>query len=485
MEFEFSKNLKTGFFWLGLFKTVGQVFIWLNTIIIARFLHPSDYGLVGMANLITTFVVLIGDFGFGTAIVQEKDLKPIHVHSLFWIIVAIGMAFLLVLYFGAPIAAMFFDNSEVLPILQLSVVAMFFNIISDIPVKLLLRDLRYRSSGLLDFASNLAASISVLILAIRGYGAYSLVFGAILTGFLKFSLACLQCRWFPKATFQKQGLKKFVKFGGNIVTSRILWYIYSNADYAILAKKLGKIPFGLYSFAFNFACIPINKLRPILYPVLFSSFSKIQDDLPQLREKYLKIVDFMFTCYVLIYCGLFWVSPEFVKIFLGDQWEPIIPVLQILLIAQPLRALSSSSPPVTVVLGRPDIGVKNMIVFITIMVPSFLIFSNWGTIGVGLAWCFVYPIAFLITLIMRLRVVGIPLRTFLLRLVPSFKFVLVTSLAIFVYKSLLVRMYSSPDIIFLWVSFLGTILVGTFSNFFVLWVFEKRYINMVFSFIKS
>lgn len=485
MEFDFAKNLKSGLFWIGLFKTAGQIFIWANTIIVARFLQPSDYGLVGMANLITSFVMLIGDFGFGASIVQKKDIKPVHVHSLFWITASIGMFFLLLLYFGAPIAVMFFNNPEVLPILQLSVVALFFNIISDIPIKLLLRDLRYKSSGVVDFASHLLASISVLILAIRGYGAYSLVFGSILVGFLKFSFACLQSKWFPEATFQKQGLSGYIKFGGHLVISRILWYIYSNADYAILAKKLGKVPFGLYSFAFNFACIPTNKLQPILYPVLFSSFSKIQDDLPLLRARYLKIVDFMFTCYAMIYCGFFWVSPEFVKIILGDQWEPIIPVLQILLMVQPIRSISSSSPPVEIVLGRPDVGVKNMIIFISIMVPSFFIGSTWGMIGVALAWCFIYPIAFLLTLIMRLSVVGIPLRQYLLRLVPGLKFILITSLAIFLYKSLLFRMYGSQNIIFLWINFVGTILVGTLSNLFVLWFFEKRYINMVFSFIKS
>ena len=485
MKFDFTKNLKSGLFWIGLFKTAGQVFIWTNTIIIARFLDPADYGLVGMANLITSFILLIGNFGFGTSLVQKKDLQAIHVHSLFWITAAIGLFSSIVLYFGAPLSASFFENPEVVPILRLSLVALFFNIISDIPAKLLLKNLRYKSSGLTDFASNFIASVSVLILAIKGYGAYSLIVGSIISGVLKFLLACFLEKWYPKFQFQRKGLKGFLTFGGAIVINRILWYAYANSDYVILAKRLGQVSFGLYSFAFNLACMPASKLRPIIYPVLYSSFSQLQDDLPQLREQYLKIVNFSFSFYAMIYCGIFWVCPEFVEIFLGSKWLPIIPVLQILLVVQPLRSISSLSSSVTDALGRPDVGALNMLIFVVIMVPSFAIASYWGMIGVALAWCFIYPIAFIIVMRRALHVSEISLSHYTAQLVSGLKFILFTSVAIFLYKTLLSHLYSTHDIAYVWVSLLGTIFVGTLSNLCVLWFFEKRYINMILSLVKK
>lgn len=484
MKFQFTQNVTSGLFWIGLFKTFGQLFIWVNTISIAHFLNPADYGLVAMASLLTTFILLIGDFGFGSSIIQKKELHMIHVYSLFWIAATVGIGFLLVVYFGAPWYAGFFNNVEIIPILQLSTVAFFFNIIADVPNQLILKNLRYKTTGLIDFTSNLVASISVLVFAIRGFGAYSLVFGSIITGVLKFSLACWFGRWFPQAQFQRQGLRGYFKFGGALVIDRILWYAYSNADFIILAKRLGQVPFGLYSFALNLATIPTSKLQPILYPVLFSSFSKIQEDLPQLRAHYLKIIDFVFTLYAMIYCGIFWVIPEFVKIFLGPKWEPIIPVIRILLLIQPLRAVSSLSPSLINALGRPGVGAKNMVIFVALMIPSFFLASQWGMMGVAYVWCTVYPVAFFITLTQTNRVSGITLPQYVAQLVSGLKLSVLTSIVIFTFRFFLEQLYPTRNLVFLWLNFGGTIGVGIIVNAAGLWFLERRYLTMIWTLFK-
>ena len=486
-QFSFAQNIKSGLFWIGIFKFTGQFFIWANTIIIARYLNPADYGIVGMAALITDFILLIGNFGFGSSIIQKKDLQDIHIFSLFWITFLIGIFLSILIYLIAPLGASFFQNKQIIPILKLSAIALLFNILSDIPNSILLKDLKYKYAGISDFTSNLIASICVLIFVIMGHGAYSLVYGSIISGSIKFLLACMLGRWFPKLKFKQDGLRPFFKFGRSIVVSRVLWYLYSNSDYLILAKKLGQITFGYYSFAFNFACIPTNKLQPIIAPVLFSSFSKIQDDFLQIRKQFLKIVNFVFTFYGIIYCGIFWIIPEFVTIFLGSKWEPIIFVLQILLMVQPLRAVSNIAPSLINSLGKPEIGVKNMLVFIAIMIPSFLIGAVWGMIGVALMWCIAYPIAFFIVLLNNLRVAQIPLMDYLYQLLPGLRIIFTVSIILYVYKQLISvfsMIYPSYDI-WIWVNFGGTIIVGFFANILFLWRFDVTFLRRLRNFIKK
>ncbi len=486
MATDFKQAVKSGLFWLGLFKVIGQAFIWISTILIARFLEPADYGLMGMATLITSFVVLIGDFGLGFSIVQKKELEPVHVHSLFWISAAMGLGFFLVLYILSPLAGKFFENDQVIPILRFSCVSLFFGIIGDIPMKLLLRDLRYKSVGAAEFTSSLTASICTLVFAMKGYGAYSLVWGTIISAILKLCMACCLNPWTPRLIFQTRGLGHFMSFGGNLVASRILWYIYSNADYGILSKRLGTSAFGLYSFAVNFATIPVSKLQPILQPVFFSAFSKIQDDLPRLREEYIKIINVLFPIYATVYCGFFWISPEFVSIFLGQKWEPMIPVLRLLLLIQPLRAIYSGSPPLALVVGRPDVAAKTTLVFTCFMIPAFWVASAWGMEGVAIAWCCVYPFAMLISFSMQIRLVNISLWTLLKQFTSGVKFIIITSLVIGAFKYGLPHIYVFEDqVVHLWVQFLGTILVGIVSNAGVLWFLERQYIDQARTFMKK
>jgi len=484
MKFHFKQNIRAGIFWIGLLKTIGQVFLWINTIIIARFLDPAAYGLAGMATLVTGFILLVGSFGFGASIIQKKDLQNIHLYSLFWITFSIGLFFSIIVYFASPIAARFFNNPKVAPLLQLSAGALFFSIISEIPYSLLIKNLQYKFAGLVDLFSSLIANVSILIFAIKGFGAHSLIFGSIIMGFLKLSLSCLLNHWLPRLQFRRNGLRGFLKFGGAIVTSRILWYLYDNADYMILAKKLGQVPFGLYSFAFNLASTPTNKLQPILSPVLYSSFSMIQDDHPQIRDKYLKIISFAFTFYAMIYCGMFWVSREFVTLFLGSKWVQIILVLQILLAVQPFRAISSFSSSLIDALGRPAVSAVNTFILLIIMVPSFLLGSRWGMIGVSVMWCLAYPVAFFITMSRNMRVAQIPLKKYLMQLLPGLRLVAIASVVLYLFSVLVSHASFADESRHQLVSLIGKMVLGAISYLLTLLYFDRELIRMAIRFVK-
>lgn len=483
MTFQFKQNIRSGIFWIGSFKVAGQILLWINTIIIARFLNPADYGLAGMAILVTSFVLLVGSFGFGASIIQRKDLQSAHLHSLFWITLGIGLFISVLVYAISPLVARFFDSPPVAPLLQLSSAALFFSIVSEIPYSLLIKNLRYKSAGAVDLFSNLTANIMVLIFAVRGLGAYSLVLGSVILGFLKLILSCALSRWAPRLQFQGRGLRAFIRFGGAIVASRILWYLYDNADYMILAKRLGKVPFGLYSFAFNLASMPTNKVHPILSPVLYSSFSMIQDDRGQIRERYLAIIQVSFAFYAMIYCGMFWVSREFVSLFLGAKWLPIILVMQILLAVQPFRAIGSFSATLIDALGRPSVGAVNQLILCAIMIPAFLVGSRWGMIGVSAMWCLAYPIAFIIMVARIMKVADIPLRDYFRQLLPGLRLVAFASSALYAFSVILPHMLSNGTR-HEWVSLIGKMALGSASYAFVLLRFERRLLEMALRFLR-
>jgi O-antigen/teichoic acid export membrane protein len=284
--------------------------------------------------------------------------------------------------------------------------------------------------------------------------------------------------------FQRHGLRGFLKFGGAIVTSRMLWYLYDNADYMILAKKLGQVPFGLYSFAFNLASTPTNKVQPILAPVLYSSFSMIQDDRPQMRDKYLKIIGFAFTFYAMIYCGMFWVSREFVTIFLGSKWVQIILVLQILLAVQPLRAISAFSSSLIDALGKPAVSAVNTFILLVIMVPSFLLGSRWGMVGVSIMWCLAYPVAFFITMSRNMRVAQIPLKQYFKQLLPGLRLVVIASAVLYLFSVLLSHVPFASESRHQLVSLFGKMALGAISYVLTLLYFDRELIKMAIGFVR-
>src|SRR5271170_7190986 len=69
------RALVGGVAWTASGKWLSQLITWIVTLIVARLLAPSDYGMVWMAALCLGLVTLFSEFGLGTAIVTLRDLS--------------------------------------------------------------------------------------------------------------------------------------------------------------------------------------------------------------------------------------------------------------------------------------------------------------------------------------------------------------------------------------------------------------------------
>ncbi|HEX8948359.1 MAG TPA: oligosaccharide flippase family protein, partial [Dissulfurispiraceae bacterium] len=76
--------------WLGIGKAITQAGTWCATLLIARILSPADYGLVGMAGLVTGIVMLLGDFGLGSSLIRKETAGKDELSALVYATAAIG-----------------------------------------------------------------------------------------------------------------------------------------------------------------------------------------------------------------------------------------------------------------------------------------------------------------------------------------------------------------------------------------------------------
>jgi PST family polysaccharide transporter len=107
-----------GAIWLTLFRGSGQIFSWLTTIIVARILSPSDYGLMDMATILTGYVVLFSSLGLGMAIIQRENITENALSSLFWLLVSWGFFLAIVCLFLAYPTVAIFNEPRLLRVTQ-------------------------------------------------------------------------------------------------------------------------------------------------------------------------------------------------------------------------------------------------------------------------------------------------------------------------------------------------------------------------------
>jgi O-antigen/teichoic acid export membrane protein len=137
--------------------------------------------------------------------------------------------------------------------------------------------------------------------------------------------------------------------------------------------------------AFRFANLPSSEVG-ILSRIAFPVYSKLQDDLPKLKNAYLKMVKLFAFLAIPLAGGIFLLAPQLTQIFLGNKWMPIVPALKILAISSLIREIIGTSGALFNAKGRPDIDFKiNLIRVITLAITIYPLTMMWKITGTSLA----------------------------------------------------------------------------------------------------
>src|SRR3954470_2651338 len=70
---QINRMVKRGALWAFGSQVGGQIIRFLSVIVLARLLTPNDYGAASIAISLATFSAILGDLGYGTALVQSAE----------------------------------------------------------------------------------------------------------------------------------------------------------------------------------------------------------------------------------------------------------------------------------------------------------------------------------------------------------------------------------------------------------------------------
>lgn len=399
-----------GLFWTGGARLLSQILTWAITIVVIRLLNPGDYGLLAMATVFMSFLALLAEAGLGAALIQAPEVDDLKLRRIFGAVILIDAALFLLQFVAAPAIAHFFAEERLVPIIRVLAFQFLLMIFTVIPLALLSRRLDFKRQSMIDLASAVCGSLSTLGLALGGYGVWALVIGSLVAAGIR-SLAINVVSPFLKwPDFSLRDLRDVMAFGRQVTAARLLWFMYSQADILIAGKLLGKELLGFYSVSMHLASLPVQKISSILNQVAFPAFARAQHDTKRSASYLLKAVRILSFVAFPVLWGVSSISPELIVILLGPKWGLAILPLQILALIMPLRMMSGIVFTATDGMGRPDVSVNNLIVANLVMVPAFAVGSNWGLVGLSVAWGCVYPVVVLANLARALPVINLKVR---------------------------------------------------------------------------
>jgi len=287
------RRVLDGVLWLTVVKVFGQAISWAITLYVIRILSPDDYGLMAMAGVYLSFMIIFNEVGLGAAIIQKKDLSQEDLSNIYWAVLFINGALYLLSFLAAPLVAAFYNEPRVTDVIRVASITFILNSLGLVSYNMLTREMIFNRRSQAEMIGNTAGALSTLWLALHGFGVWSLVWGNIIVELVKNVFFVLFYPWRLKFAFSLSKIKDMTHFGSKVALARFFWYFASSMDLLIAGKILGKTQLGYYSIAVQFASVPLFKVVSTITQVAFPAFSEIQDDHALLRRYFLKIVKFI------------------------------------------------------------------------------------------------------------------------------------------------------------------------------------------------
>lgn len=316
-------------------STFTKAFLSLLVLVtLARLLTPVDFGLLAIAWI---FIMLGNRFGqafVGPAIIQRAELTGLHIRVGFTLSVLIGMALAAVIWLLAPFIGDFFRESTATGILQALSIIFVINGIGSVPAHLLRRDLRFKELMVADvLAYSIGYGLTAIILAVQGYGVWSLVWGEIMHKAIHAAMTVhyTRVRFYPRWALPEA--TDLLSRGAGFSLARSFEFIARQGGYFVVGRWLGADALGYFTRADKMILLPRNYVGQSLFHVLFPAMAQRQQGPERLATIYLHGAEVLSLVALPVSAMLFICAPEIVSVILGGQWGPVVILLQILAFA--------------------------------------------------------------------------------------------------------------------------------------------------------
>ena len=409
--------------WVGLSTAVIKVLAFITvTLVLARVLEPSDFGVVGMAWLAINAFDFLRELGITSALVYRQGEDVDVAADVAYITLAGASVIIYVLIFlSAPLIEGFFTDAQGLTtILRVLALTMLINAVGQVPYTLMAKNLDFRNKAIPEMLAGVGNSIVAITMALKGFGVWALVGGYLTESLLRNSLVWLFTTWRPRWRFQRRVWREMFDYGKHIVSSRVLIFGITNIDDLMVGRVLGSSAFGFYTLAYRLSNLPATHMTRLISNVMFPAFSKIQKEPERVRRIFFQTVHAIGLAAVPISLATIVLGPTFVHEYYLGRWDGAIVAMQWLTVYGLARAIAANMGPIMRAMGKPQwlsaLALWRFLTMAILLYPAIL----WrGIVGVSILSAGVAVVDFGIAAWMTRQLIGGPYRTYVQILGPA------------------------------------------------------------------
>ena len=333
----------------------------LVSIILARILAPSAYGILALITVFVNLATVIVETGFGSSVIQKKDITPRQIDVVFTLNFSVSILLCAVLWLTAPWIASFYDQYEhslLVQVIRIYSLILPIGSVTSIQSSVVYRDMAFRKFFLVNIIVTILSSVIGIVMALLNCGVWALIFQQISAKAILLICLLFAVKWKPKFNFHFRQSGSMFRFGSNILLNRLLNMLYHQISSLVIGKAYAPDVLAFYTKGNTFPAMIATNTDYALQKVMFSAYSKHQDDLGKVREMMRKTIRLSTFVLSPLMFGMLSCAGSFILVVLTDIWLPARIYMQIFCLSYFLQPIGTNSAQALNGIGRSDLTLK-------------------------------------------------------------------------------------------------------------------------------
>ena len=321
----------SGVAWSFTEKILTMIIQMVVSIVVARQLMPSDFGVMAILTFFCSVALTIVDSGFSQTLIRKDDPSDQDYVS----VITFNLAMAILLYFGLvfvasePLARLY-DSPVIVDVAPILFLVLPINALCVVQTVMFTREFRFALLSKIVFFSSLISGLVAIAMAFMGFGIWSLVAQRLVQMSVKGVAFWTLRNWRTSARFSFRPLIEMAPFSLRLLATDLIASVYNNVAQLFIGKMHTTSTLGFYSQAQKLKDLPVTSTVQAVQGVTYPALSKISDDAEKFTNGYLRIIRLLSFVICPMMLGFVAIADDMFRLLLGERWMPTVPYFEIL-----------------------------------------------------------------------------------------------------------------------------------------------------------
>jgi O-antigen/teichoic acid export membrane protein len=341
-----------GAVWFAAATVVIQVLGVINNAVVCRFVLPAEYGNVAMAMVVVSLAGLFVDFGVSPAIIAGRIKDPTAIISCHWVICLAGLLMGLLSFALSPVAAHFFGNRRVIPLLGGASLMLVINAWRAVPSAVLEAAGQFSRVAMVSMIAQVAACATGITIALLGGHEWAVLAPSLAIAVVGSSATIAVSPMRIRPVFSWSHLKPHLAEGSHLTSYAITDYVFNTSDQVVVGRILGAYSLGCYNFGGNLVSRSLGMVTGMVAGPLMSALGRTEKSPEAVDRTAVRVGVGISRITFPLAAGGILVAPQLIRTLAGPHWVQCAELVRILFFMGAFQSLISLAGAIWLTTGH-------------------------------------------------------------------------------------------------------------------------------------